>query len=294
MKSDYRDGALRNMFNRHFESNHPRSCHIFTDGSKTDNAVGYAYVVNGEQFAKRIQPWATIYSAELLAILDAIRYSKQTLEPTIVIATDSRSAIQGISQYNPTHPLVRQILHEMAAIAKDFILCWVPSHCGVTLNEAADQAAKRSLEGEITLVGLPRSDVKAKIKSECHRLWDIQWRDVPETNKLRSIKPFVRRFVNSVSKSRSLEKTFTRLRIGHTRLTHGFLIDGSYRPFCEGCLVPLTVAHMMEECPNFNEQRYQIYGERIVPLRTILGETAADVGDKLQRFLSEISILHLI
>ena len=55
--------------------------------------------------------------------------------------------------------------------------------------------------------------------------------------------------------SRIFEITLCRLRIGHTRLTHGYLMTGDAQPSCNDCLVPLTVKHLLIECPSLGEIR---------------------------------------
>ena len=42
-----------------------------------------------------------------------------------------------------------------------------------------------------------------------------------------------------------------RLRIGHTRLTHSYLLSGDDQPVCSACRSPLTVKHFIIECVNF-------------------------------------------
>ena len=42
-----------------------------------------------------------------------------------------------------------------------------------------------------------------------------------------------------------------RLRIGHTRLTHSYLLSGDDQPVCSACQSPLTVKHLLIECVNF-------------------------------------------
>ena len=39
------------------------------------------------------------------------------------------------------------------------------------------------------------------------------------------------------------------LRIGHTRLTHSYLLSGTDQPECSACHCPLTVKHILIECP---------------------------------------------
>ena len=58
---------------------------------------------------------------------------------------------------------------------------------------------------------------------------------------------------------RKHEVVLARLRIGHSRLTHGFLMCGGPQPFCEDCLVPLTVRHLMVECPSLKDEREKYF-----------------------------------
>jgi len=46
-----------------------------------------------------------------------------------------------------------------------------------------------------------------------------------------------------------------RLRIGHTRLTHSFLLSGDDICECGTCQCPLTVKHILVECVDLNDVR---------------------------------------
>ncbi|MPC72060.1 hypothetical protein E2C01_066353 [Portunus trituberculatus] len=47
-----------------------------------------------------------------------------------------------------------------------------------------------------------------------------------------------------------------RLRIGHTYLTQRYLLTRDPQPYCEDYLVPLTVRHLLVECPSLIELRH--------------------------------------
>jgi hypothetical protein len=41
----------------------------------------------------------------------------------------------------------------------------------------------------------------------------------------------------------------TRIRIGHTFLTHSFLISKDQPPICNTCQTRITISHIFKECP---------------------------------------------
>ncbi|XP_024084547.1 uncharacterized protein LOC112127603 [Cimex lectularius] len=110
------------------------------------------------------------------------------------------------------------------------IFVWIPGHCGIMGNEQADNAAKRA-----TIDGIPLKAVR--------------------DNKLRDIKPNVVPWGSSVGDSRLEETVLTRLRIWHSRLTHGYLMCREPAPVCDCCRELVTVKHLMTNCLNFEQQK---------------------------------------
>jgi len=50
-----------------------------------------------------------------------------------------------------------------------------------------------------------------------------------------------------------------RLRIGHSRLTHSYLLYGDGPPTCQSCGIPLTVKHVLVECSNLQAIREKYF-----------------------------------
>ena len=64
------------------------------------------------------------------------------------------------------NPLILQLLeklHHLSCANKTIYLCWIPSHIGIRGNEAADMAAKESLDQDITVSQVPYTDLKYHI-----------------------------------------------------------------------------------------------------------------------------------
>nr|CAD7405643.1 unnamed protein product [Timema poppensis] len=74
------------------------------------------------------------------------------------------------------------------------------------------------------------------------RTWHEQWVSTPAQNKLWSIRDGVSRWPSSIRKYRREEVIVTRLRVGHTSLTHGFLLRGDPPPICPEPHVPPAVS----------------------------------------------------
>ena len=112
------------------------------------------------------------------------------------------------------------------------------------------------------------------------------WEVTPQY--LTYINPQLIRKTYDPSLSRREERALCRWRIGHTRLTHSFRMEGKDRPQCDECNVPLTVRHMMADCV-----KYQVQRESILP-----GDCMEDIfshSDKdVIRFLRDCDLLNQI
>ena len=95
---------------------------------------------------------------------------------------------------------------------------------------------------------------------------------------------------------RRWETALCRLRIGHTRLTHGYLMSADPQTFCMDCLVPLTVEHLLVECPSLRDERLRFlyYGKSggEFKLDRILGSTGNFTLSGLFGFLAECQVLN--
>ena len=84
--------------------------HIFTDGSKDGDKTAAAFICQSFEFSKRLPDKASIFTAELEAIVSALRYVKSTTKRNkFVIFGDSKSALQALlSKWD--HPTVQTIM----------------------------------------------------------------------------------------------------------------------------------------------------------------------------------------
>ncbi len=87
-----------------------------------------------------------------------------------------------------------------------------------------------------------------------HYSFQIPWSlwDVAVNNKLHAIQPSLGRWPGSRRRdTRREEVVLARIRLGHTYLTHSYLLSREDQPECVGCACPLTVQHIMIDCVEF-------------------------------------------
>ena len=121
----------------------------------------------------------------------------------------------------------------------------MPAHVGIHNNERADEAARKICEEtDIVQPMIPRRDLKIYIKQVIKDTWNRQWNNM-HGNKLLEIKPDIYPLPNTCFSDRFWERTLSRLRIGHCTITHSYLMNGDDPPYCDDCIVPLTVKHIL-------------------------------------------------
>lgn len=262
-KKETPDNVLRMLFLEHVDDLHPGAVRIYTDGSKKGDTVGCAVssVIGSTQ--RKLHPVCSIFTAELEAINEALNIIESSGLISFVIFTDSKSVTQVLKQYYTTHPLVYKIIQRIIQIynrGKIIKICWCPSHVGVHGNEAADRAANAVATSNGQSYGSTPyfRDYFILIRIAICNLWAAEWRNIGQ-NKLRKIRETTEIWPSSIMYSRKFSVQLTRLRIGHTLLTHRYLMERTAAPYCDECLVPLTVQHFIAECPSYAEQRHQCF-----------------------------------
>ena len=57
--------------------------------------------------------------------------------------------------------------------------------------------------------------------------------------------------------TRKMETSINRMRIGHTSLTHQYLIKKEDPPICASCGTPLSIKHIISQCLSFETDRWE-------------------------------------
>ena len=133
---------------------------------------------------------------------------------------------------------------------KEIIICWTPRHIRVRGKERADSAAKSALDLTPDKSRIPYIDLKPTINKFLHTKWQQQWSNNTH-NKLFQIQPTLGEWRPASRKSRRELVVISRLWIGHTRLTHSFILKQEPQPQCLTCQTTCTVKHILIECRVF-------------------------------------------
>ena len=103
----------------------------------------------------------------------------------------------------------------------------------------------------------PSTDLYQNLAIPCQGLWQAEL-DGCTSNKLHSVKPSLG-YCNLTHLNRRDAAILRRLRIGHTRLTHQYLLTREEPPLCPSCYCALTVVHILLECQQYNSVRQEYF-----------------------------------
>ena len=155
------------------------SVNIYTDGSKSDDGVGAAFVVKrtGRDVVKkfRLNKVCSVFQAELLALSQALRWLVRNPASSVTIYSDSQSGLKALSSSSNTNHFVNDCHKSLDdlenAVSVQFV--WVKAHVGVIGNEQADEAAKAASvqHSASSYNAFPLSLAKRIIRASNHEEW---------------------------------------------------------------------------------------------------------------------------
>ncbi|XP_066959103.1 uncharacterized protein [Macrobrachium rosenbergii] len=160
--------------------------HVYCDGSFIENRAGcgivirecFEYGISTEtRIARRISDYSSSTTAELYAIFEGLEYCVQKRK-SVFFFVDSQSALFALNTKIPVDEDIvlkcRQRISVIKAFDSEVTFMWIPSHCGIHLNDVADDLAKKGCtKGRVDHECFMNIN---KIKSNIRRIresWDL-------------------------------------------------------------------------------------------------------------------------
>lgn len=273
---------------------------MYTDGSQMNGRTGCAVYFGSGALEERITDNVTICTAELFAIMRCLQFIRSRNVQKVIICVDSLSAIQKCINPEDTSPTsinIRQLYHDLILDGFEIKIVWIPSHQGIPGNDMADRKAKKSLQYEhVTKVKVHYSEYYKHIKRCLDKHVGRKWQGLNTLTNLKKIKAQTGEWSSSYRINRREEKIVARLRLGHTRLTHSYIIDRDAPPICDECDERLTVEHILIICPKFQVQRRKLRAvclDAQMTIDVLLGDDEKML-DSIILFLKEINLYQRI
>ena len=238
---------------------------IYTDGSKTPDGTGCAFVVfypdwiDYGQF--KLSNENSVFQAELLAIRNCLQslFNCQlgSVFHKINIFSDSVSSLQSIKDCDPKNSLARDVQKYISffSMFTEVTLTWCKGHSEILGNELADFFAKDAINNPHSkFVSLPPSlsHLKNTVKSKSELDWLTRWKSSTNGKHTRM---FIPNLTPSHLKNRFGYK-MTQTITGHSRLNFYLSSIGkSVNPVCACEKFIETVSHYLFRCEIESENR---------------------------------------
>ena len=143
---------------------------------------------------------------------------------------------------------------------------WIPSHIGIEGNSLADEAAKYATNAPIlSYSSSNKSDIIRIIFSATRAKEATIWSNYHHLYKTFNPQGSVAVYPNEISKL-DLRK-YTRIRLGHTLITHQHLFENTSPNICNLCNSNqmFDINHLIFNCNFINNTQIALYGKICLP-----------------------------
>ncbi|CAH2218226.1 jg13488 [Pararge aegeria aegeria] len=243
---------------------------IYTDGSKIEGKVGAAVSVwdrgvETRAIKLKLEPYCTVFQAELLAIDRATQWARNNTKSEYCILSDSRSALDLIKSGKVSHPLAHSIRRNIGAVqaqGRSIKLCWIKAHVGNVGNERADALAKEAAlntKTTATYSACPISYAKRMIRGETQQIWQNRYDTESTAGTTKIFFPDVRK-AHKIMTNTEITPILTQTLSGHggfAKYLHRFKLKDTPACKCDTDKDEEPI-HLLVECPRFAQTRHDL------------------------------------
>lgn len=238
---------------------------FYTDGSLAEeNRKGIGIHGPNCETSLRLSLVHSIMSIETNAIKWLCEYLWEHRIFHNIIFTDARSAaivLAAASKEQECESILHEILHLLEKT--DTTVQWIPAHCGIKGNEAADNLAKlgTSVSAPIYKKEMKMiKDAKADIKNETLRNWQ-NWYDDCVSNKAKGVKAAAifkqmttKHWIDEEKFAGEELKLLNRLVSGHDRSPAARYLKTNESDECDKCRKLNSATHMIFKCKKYTNR----------------------------------------
>ncbi|GFS76172.1 integrase catalytic domain-containing protein [Trichonephila clavipes] len=158
--------AISVLFDETVEREFQKFFIIATDASKNDQITSIAGISKKSAFAYRINHYNSIFSAETLAICQALDDLVES-NVNLLVLSDSLSVLSALQNFSiksnkVIHRLANKI-YMLSNYVNQLILLWTPGHSKIVWNEQADNLARSVTESNVYIDWIASEDIHKNI-----------------------------------------------------------------------------------------------------------------------------------
>ncbi|GBM08720.1 hypothetical protein AVEN_52792-1 [Araneus ventricosus] len=230
---------------------------IATDGSKSHCYTSIAGFSCLQQFCYRIHPLNSVFTAEILAICQALD-ELVVPEKDILILSDSFSALSSLKNISFHSPKVIQRLaakiHIRKCLNQNIAFLWIPGHSGVSWNEKADAIAKQVSDFSPYIDWIASEDIFSHLKKQSFQTTEENYHKSKYQLLIGNIPDILT--ISKWTGNRVQDRLIARI-ISKTITTPGLLYRFNLHPdpLCRVCNEINDISHILLKCQKYASVR---------------------------------------
>lgn len=286
---------------------------IYTDASKSEEGSGCAFVIPSDNIEVKLKlnNNCSIFTAEAIAIYEALKYIQAFDTKEIVILSDSLSVLKALNNIcsfsvktNPYIIKIKHIAHDIMQSSKKVIFIWIKAHIGLIYNERADTLAKEAIKDGIECPNHTcLTDNYVICKDKAKEKWKDSWKQFCSNGPTSycRIQPIIPHafWHNDLNASRKYVTTLIRVRFGHACYpAHLHKIGVLPSENCPHCGIKGDLNHIFFGCTNHINATTKLIKNVISNCNTLapfcisnlLSLNSKSVHNSIIAFLDEVNI----